>query len=206
MLKHQVVAEVAAGFEAHGRTVRQATSGMRVPASGGYGEAIERWGVQVEDESGDGNPLQRVTVAASRQRTWDECPGSLRTPPGPEPPPLLGAAPGQMEPGVRAHLELLGYLFEHLVCQVQQRRCVRPSDVAEQEEQAARANLEQTGGQSDRGQDVELELGLEHEPQDASTPDKADVVEETIPAETVELANTSENAAGPRERRTGAPW
>ena len=99
-----------------------------------------------------------------------------------------------MEPDVRAHLELLGYLFGHLVCQVQQRRYVRPSDVAKKEEQTARAYLQQTGGQSDRGQGVELELGLEHEPQDASTPDKADVVEDTIPAESVELANTSEHA------------
>ena len=69
-----------------------------------------------------------------------------------------------------------------------------------------RSKSRQTGDQSDRGQDVELELELQHEPQDASTPHKADVAEETIPAETVELANTSENAAGPRERRTGAPW
>ena len=60
-----------------------------------------------------------------------------------------------------------------------------------------RSKSRQTGDQSDRGQDVELELELQHEPQDASTPDKADVAEETIPAESAELPNASEHAAEP---------
>ena len=42
VLQQQVATEVATGFEAHAGTVGQTTSGMRVPASEGYGEPIER--------------------------------------------------------------------------------------------------------------------------------------------------------------------